>query len=190
MKLSLKIFTLFIGAILSISMMDSKDDFHVTISQDGKEIEIVNHVVHLDKSEFAFVIDLSEPMGLLVNGSFIEHNYQMALNGDEIDKLPGFSESGMAEYRNNVDTEMFIANDAPSYWHYSNDEDNRFDKVEKSGGHIICTRTINNLYLLKDTSTPSIGEVEEPIYLVFISYEKGEGFYDRIEHKREMIKIE
>lgn len=71
--------------------------FHVRIEQHKKLIEPVNGLVTLDKSEFIIVFEFSEPMGLLLNGSFKKKTYKFASKGKSKSQLLGFQKTGMAE---------------------------------------------------------------------------------------------
>ena len=165
-------------------------DFHVTLEQNGKSIVPVNNVVTLDKSEFSLVFEFNAPMGLLINASFDNTTYQQAMEGKPKSSLLGFENTGMAEGLFNDSEEIFLSDEAPSYWFYEDEETHRFNSTEKKEGKIICKRTINNLYDINVGENIKIEAVTQPLYLVFISYKRGKSITDEIEIKREYIKIE
>jgi len=173
----------------SISMNVKEQDFHVRIEQNGKLIEPINGLVTLDKSEFNIVFEFSEPMGLLLNGSFKKKTYKLASKGKPKSQLIGFQNTGMAEGLLNPDKEIFISNESPNYWFYDDDEENRFNSVEKINGKYLCKRIIQNLFNIDTKKNIKVEDVSKPLYLVFISYKRGEKVTDEIEMKREWIKI-
>ncbi len=189
MKILFRIVTVLI-IIVGFTSMNLKDkDFHVIIEQNGEFIEPNNGVVTLDKSTFNIVFEFNEPMGLLINGSFKKNTYMLATKGKHKSKLPGFHHTGMAEGLLNPDKEIFISNDSPNYWFFDDNEKNRFNYIEKVDGKIICTRVIENFYDVHTKTNIKVENVNEPLYLVFISYMRGENITDVIEIKRECIKI-
>jgi len=56
-------------------------------------------------------------------------------------------------------------------------------------GKILCKRVIENFNDLDSKAIIKIGNVEKPLYLVFISYKYGETMSNQIELKREWLQI-
>ncbi len=189
MKKIIRLAAILILFICFISMNVKEKDFHVRIEQNGKVFESINGLVTLDKKEFNIVFEFSEPMGLLINGSFYEKTYKLASKGIIKSELPGFKNTGMAEGLLNPDKEILISDDSPNYWFYDDNEKNRFNSIEEAGGNILCRRIIQNLYDVETKTTIKVEDVSKPLYLVFISYKRGEKITDEIELKREWIKI-
>jgi len=189
MKKTLKSIILIIVVIISLSMHTTEKDFHVWVEQDGKKINAANNELTIKKKEFTLFFDFSEPMGILINASFNDQTYKSATEGNDIYELQGFKETGMAENLNNPNKEILLAKNAPSYWFYDDMQTHRFDNVEKKNGKYICRRLIKNLYDIDNKKNIKAENVESPLYLVFISYKYEEDSYERIELKREMIKI-
>jgi len=172
----------------SLSSMNEKEKgFHVVIEQNGKLIEPKNGVVSIDKSEFNIIFEFNNPMGLLINGSFKKKTYKLASKGKHKSNLPGFQSTGMAEGLLNPGKEIFISDDAPNYWFYDDDKKNRFNSIEKVDGKLFCRRIIKNLYDVDTKATTIVENVEQPLYLVFISYKYVDK--EEVEIKREWIKI-
>ena len=194
MKRTHKIIALLILIVAFTSMCkptsQKEQEFHVILEQNGKSIVPVNNVVTLDKSEFSLVFEFDAPKGLLINASFDKTTYQQAKQGESISTLQGFENTGMAEGLFNDSEEIFISDNAPSYWFYEDEERHRFNSTEKKEGKIICKRIINNLYDIKSGENIKVEAAAQPLYLVFISYKRGKTITDIIETKREYIKIE
>lgn len=167
----------------------TKKAFNVTIEQNGVQQKIAHNSVSLHPGAFDIVIELPEPMGLLVNASLSKKTYQLASQNAPLDQLPGFKETGMAEGLLNSDRDVAISDEAPNYWFYDTDKENRFNSVTKSGNSLICKRTIENIFEPRTETSTKISDVHKPIYLVFVSYESGEGITDRIEVQRQYIAI-
>jgi len=102
--------------------------FNVYVHQHDHEMEITDHTVTLDKESFVLVFRFSQPMGVLVNASFDSKTYDMAMKGEDLEKLPGFEQTGMAEGLLNPDKEILLSDKAPCYWFYDNDEEHRFNE--------------------------------------------------------------
>lgn len=169
---------------------DSDKAFNVTIEQNGKQQKIEDNQVILHKGAFEIVIEMSEPMGILVNASFDDKTFKLASNNKHLDKLPGFEETGMAEGLLNTDKEILLSEKAPSYWFYDTEEENRFNSIKKLETSIICKRTIENLFDTETSTRIKVTDVNKTIYLVFISYKKGAEITDQIEVQRQSIAIE
>ncbi len=131
-----------------LSLSDEKDyNFHVGIEQDGKLIEIKDGVVCLDKTEFSIIFEFNNPMGVLIHSSFKNKNYELASKTANKSELSGFEfYYGMAEYNFNPKKVLNIADDRLSYWYYEDDEENRFNSVEKVQNKLFCKRIIKYLY--------------------------------------------
>lgn len=189
MKNTFKIAAILILFFSFISMNLKENDFHVRIEQNGKFIKPVNGVYTLEKSKFNIVFEFSQPMGLLINGSFKKDTYKQASEGKPKSMLPGFQNTGMAEGLLNSDKELFISNDSPNYWFYDDNENNRFNYVEKLKDKIQCKRTILNFYEPDTKNNIKIEDVKKPLYLVFISYTSSQDHKEDVESKREWVKI-
>jgi hypothetical protein len=187
-----KIFTIALLLVFTfclISMKSKENDFRVFIEQNGKIIEPNNGVVTLEKKSFNIVFEFSEPMGLLINGSFKSKTNTLASKGKPMSKLPGFHTTGLAEGLLNPDKEMFVSKESPNYWFYDDPENNRFNSTEKVNGKILCKRVIENFNDLDSKAIIKIGNVVKPLYLVFISYKYGETMSNQIELKRDWLQI-
>jgi len=189
MKMTIKVLFAVFTCLILISGTSIEQDFHVKIEQDGQIIEPVKNKISLKKKEFSIVFEFSEPMGLLINGSFVKKTYKLASKNKPKTKLPGFQTTGMAEGLLNPDKEIFISNDSPNYWFYDDNEMNRFNEIMVLGDKIICKRIIQNIYDIDTKTSIKVEDVSKPLYLVFISYKRGDKVTDQIEIKREFVKI-
>jgi len=167
----------------------SNKTFSVTIEQNGETKNIKKGTVLLDPDTFDIVIKISEPMGLLVNASFKEKTFKLASRNKHLDKLPGFEQTGMAEGLLNSERELFISCKAPNYWFYNSSEENRFNIITKTDNGIICKRTIGKLFDTDNQTYVNVIDIDKPMYLVFVSYNRGENVTDIIEVQRQYIEI-
>jgi hypothetical protein len=175
----------------SKSTFENYIPFKVYIKQNGLRQSILKNEVTLNKKPFDIVFVFDKPNAVLVSTSFDKSTYVKSLLKEPLSKLPGYEGTGMAESPFNADKEVFIDDSSPSYWHYETSKENRFNKVVKSKDSIICTRTINQLYILgeKESSTLPIEQINKPVYFVFINYTIDPKTYNRTELQREMLKI-
>ena len=164
--------------------------FSIAIEQNNKKISPLGGSVKLKKSPFRIIITLSEPMGVLINASFKADSYQKAKEGAIFSEIPGFKNTGMAEGLNNMEKNMMIFDEAPSYWFYDDEETNRFDVTNEKNGQIICERLIKSFYLLDTNTSNKISDISSDIYLVFISCYWSPDFSQQNEVQRDYLKLE
>ncbi|KFF12032.1 hypothetical protein IW15_10640 [Chryseobacterium soli] len=118
----------------------------VVIKQDGKVIEPVNDVYELKKSTFLFEITAVNLEGFLVGATTNKDVYTSAA-GLYNHEVPWFQNTGMAEELYNKGKELFLTDQAPSYWYYTDAKDHRFDKNPKGNlKQWTATRTITRFY--------------------------------------------
>jgi hypothetical protein len=189
MRKTINALALLVISILAFSWAIKEKDFHVTIEQRGQIIRPINGEVSLDKSEFTIVCEFTQPMGLLINASFNKKTYELANKGKSKSELPGFENTGMAAELLNPNKEICLSEDAPNYWYYENNEENRFDTIDKVQGKIICKRIIQNLHDVENNRNIKVENVTAPLYLVFISKKPGKDVMNDIEIKRESVEI-
>lgn len=168
-----------------------KENPHFTIDfyQNGKKIEIIDNVITIEKKEFDIQFELNQPMGILVSTSYDDSIFELAKRNLNIDQIPIFESTGMAEGELNPDKEVLLSKESPSYWYYDNDKENRFNKIIKKDGKIIVTRTIKNINEIENEINRKIEEVEKPIYMVFVTYKYNKDFTNKIEFQRYFVKI-
>ena len=167
----------------------SEKKFHVSISQNGKTISDKNGVVKLKDTTFNIVLNFSEPMGILVNASYDKKTFKSAKKNKPLNELVVFTQTGMAERLSNSEREIFIHDQAPSYWYYESDSESRFNETSLTDQGIQCVRTIDNVYEVPTKSTLKVSEVKKDLYLVFISYKRGDKISERLEVQRQYLKL-
>jgi hypothetical protein len=166
--------------------------FKLAIEQNGENKEINNNTCKLDKLPFTIVISLSEPGNVLINASFKPLSFQLAKNGIDINNIPCFEETGMAEFMvGNPDKEILVKNTAPSCWYYTDSLKHRFDEVTVlSNGEICCKREINSIHVVNDRKNIPIQEIENDLYLVLCTYKWAEDYSKKYEIQRGYLKLE
>ena len=188
MKQLLVLFCLTISFTAFIFPTENKD-FDMWIEQDGKKIKMEDNSCTIDKKPFKIVFSLKDSTGVLVNTSFDEKSYKQAKSGMDINKVKGYTETGMAEGKFNEGKDVFIDDLAPSYWYYDGKDDNRFDEVVNENNALICKRTINNFWISSDNIIKVEDSKEQNLYLVAHTYEWSKDYSKRIEFVRKYIKI-
>ncbi|MFP3595487.1 hypothetical protein [Chryseobacterium sp. SIMBA_029] len=155
-----------------LSCLAFAQSLKVVIKQDGKVIEPVNDVYELKKSTFIFEITSTNLEGFLVGATTNKDVYTAAV-GLYNPEVPWFQNTGMAEELYNKDKEMFLMDQAPSYWYYTDAKDHRFDKNPKGNlKQWTGTRTITRFYdimvdqpvNLKDFEGSAYVLMYEPVY--------------------------
>ncbi|PKF76018.1 hypothetical protein [Chryseobacterium sp. PMSZPI] len=155
-----------------VSCIAFAQSLKVIIKQDGKVIEPINNVYELKKSTFLFEIAATNLEGFLIGTTTNEGIYSsaVALYNPEV---AWFQNTGMAEELYNKDKEMFLMDQAPSYWYYTDIKDHRFDKNPKGNlKQWTATRTITRFYdimvdqpiNLKDFNENAYVLMYEPVY--------------------------
>lgn len=129
-----------------LSLMTFAQSLKVIIKQDGKVIKPVNDVYVLKKSTFLFEITSNNLDGFLIGATMNKDIYRTALDLYNPD-VPWFQNTGMAEELFNKDKELFLMDQAPSYWYYNDAKDHRFDQNPKvNSKQWTATRTITRFY--------------------------------------------
>jgi hypothetical protein len=182
-----KLFLVLVSCSL-LSGISATKLFTIRILQDGMEVPIKKNEVTLDKKPFVIEFSLVSPMGILVNASFDEQSFNISKNKKN-GMIPGFHETGMAEDVFNKQKEIMISDQAPNYWYYETDEFNRFDKIEKKDGKIICTRTVEQLNRVAQSLTIPLEKVSAELYLVFLVTQRGKSEEADKELQRERLLI-
>ncbi|WBV60898.1 hypothetical protein PFY12_01970 [Chryseobacterium camelliae] len=129
-----------------LSFMTFAQSLKVVIKQDGKVIKPVNDVYELKKSAFQFEITSTDLEGFLIGATADENIYASAVDLYN-PEVQWFQNTGMAEELYNKDKEMYLMDQAPSYWYYTDTKDHRFDKTPKGNlKQWTATRTITRFY--------------------------------------------
>lgn len=191
MKQSILITTSIITILFSSFSKKPKENprFNIEFYQDGHKIDIIDNTLNLSKKEFDIQFELNQPMGILVATSYNKDAFDRAREGLSLDQIPIFESTGMAEEQNNKNKEILMSDESPSYWYYDNDEENRFNRINKIEGKIIATRTITNINEVEKEITKKIEEINNPLYMIFTTYKYNKDFSKKIEFQRFFVKI-
>jgi hypothetical protein len=170
--------------------------FEIGVEQNGKTVTVKGNSVRIKRAPFSIVVRMNEPMGLLVLPSFEPEFHTLAANGAPWEKIT--EKTGMAEDNFNPGKEIVLYGDVPSYWHYIDAGNHRFNTVNKEeNGMIICKRIIENITLAgedgKETRIAVAKSKQKALYLVFFNIEYiFDDNYDFTikEHQRQILKIE
>lgn len=169
----------------------SSEFIDLYLEQDGRIINIIDDTAMVSKKQFRFLFRFSQPDSILVNVSFTPESYDSAQNGAPLDSIPGFINTGIAEELFNPEYLMFISDDSPNYWYYSDDTDSRFDSVTKDDAGYTCRRTISSFIDLDGKAEKKeISKIQQDtIYVVVAMIEWNADFTQRIERSRRYFKI-
>ena len=148
-----------------LSLITFAQSLKVVIKQDGKVIEPVNDVYDLKKSPFIFEFTATNLEGFLVGATTNKDIYAGAL-GLFNTEVPWFQSTGMAEELYNKDKELFLMDQAPSYWYYTDAKDHRFDKNPKGNlKQWTATRNITRFYDIMVDQPIGLKDFDGRVYL-------------------------
>ncbi len=105
------------------------------------------------------------------------------------DKKKGKAEKTFVEKPDNEDKLIRINPELCYNWYYKNDNDNSFDKVEKKGGVITCTRTVKAFYNDEENAKIKIAEAPKSLYLTFYSMDFNKAKKTKTEMLKDFVKI-
>lgn len=162
------------------------------IEQDGRIINIIDDAAMITRKEFRFVFNFSQPDSVLLNASFNPDSFDSARSGIPLAEISGFINNGIAEELFNSEHTMFISDDSPNYWYYSDDSDSRFDSTVKDENGYTCRRTVSSFIDLDGRSEiQDISRMQhEVIYIVVTMIEWNDDFSKMIERSRRYFKIQ
>lgn len=155
---------------------------NVQILQNNQYLSSVNNVYELKSDEFSFVIEGEKSEGFLVGATFDEDVYRSA-KGEADLEVAWFEATGMAEELFNKGKKMFVSNNAPSYWYFTDATDHRFDK--KSKGNFDkwnAKRTIESFEVIELDKTIHVNKFKESLYIYMYQpiYDEAYNLVDRI----------
>ncbi|UKB86123.1 hypothetical protein LF887_11000 [Chryseobacterium sp. MEBOG06] len=149
-----------------LSLMTFAQSLKVIIKQDGKVIEPVNDVYDLKRSPFLFEITSNNLEGFLIGATTNKDIYAVAL-GIFNSEAAWFQNTGMAEELYNKDKELFLMDQAPSYWYYTDAKDHRFDKNPKGNSkQWTATRTVTRFYDIMADQPVNLKDFDGSVYLL------------------------
>jgi hypothetical protein len=89
----------------------------------------------------------------------------------------------------NEDKLILINGDVCKSWHYKNDNDCSFDKTEKKGSVITCTRSVKAFYVEEEKKKIKLTENSKKLYLTFYSYDFNKAKKTKTDMMRDYVKI-
>lgn len=170
------------------------DYFKVEILQDGKSLDFYDNMVEAYKYPFVIKITMKEEMMIYINISGNNRAYQMAESNQDFAKLLEVDGRWMggAEYRDNKNNSFVLQINEERWqnWYYYDEENSRFDMIERVGDEIICYRTIEawndsdyrGLYPIDELSA-------ETLYLVATRVEHDDNYENFVEEETQFFKI-
>lgn len=163
----------------------------IYIEQGGSRIEIRDNTAELRRTPFSIVFKFSRPDSIFVNASFSSESFNNASNGLPLSELIGFKNPGIDEEPFNKQSILYISNDAPNLWYYTDDTDHRFNLIKKDDMGITCQRDILSVADIDAGSqkTELIKLKKDIIYLVIVTVDWNEDYTRMIEKSRKLIKL-
>jgi len=147
----------------------------IKIIQDGKTYLLPGkQEIQLQRKPFAIEVTLQNLDGVYLKADFTDGVYKLK-NDEPVPDLSTITFKAMAEEDYNKNKELLISTDDWSYWFYDPKEAyHRFDKnVKVVNAHTyIGTKTIQQFYT-SDEKTIKVQDVQSPLYLFFLTIEKG-----------------
>jgi hypothetical protein len=170
---------------------DALDIIDVTVEQGGNTISIIDDTAEIRRTGFSLRFRFARQDSILINASFQAETFNNAKDGLPLQELAGFRSTGIAEELFNKDSVIYVSNDSPNFWYYTDDSDHRFNNVLKNENGYLCTREINGVIDL-DGSSEKIDLIkirQKEIFLVIIKSEWNEDYTKMIEKNRKIIKL-
>ncbi|PKL17465.1 MAG: hypothetical protein CVV49_10905 [Spirochaetae bacterium HGW-Spirochaetae-5] len=170
---------------------DMMDIIDVSIEQGGNIINIIDDTAEIRRTGFSLKFRFTQQDSILINASFQAETFNNAKEGLPLQDLAGFRSTGIAEELFNKDSVIYVSNDSPNFWYYTDDSDNRFNNVLKNENGYLCTREINGVIDL-DGSAEKVDLIkikQKEIFLVIIKSEWNEDYTKMIEKNRKIIKL-
>lgn len=194
-KMRISLLFVFITGMLSISAISPDAEiynprFSAYIMQDGKRLEINQHVVQVKRKTFNVVVDMPDQNGVFVSVAFNHKTFKNALKNIPAEHLPGFSNSAMSEKWLNQNNELMVSDFSPNYWFIDSRLEHRFTDYEIINDRYWCYRTVDILYDADVKKQRELSKVEMPLYLTFITFSKDGDNSRANELMRHEFKIE
>jgi hypothetical protein len=172
-----------------------EDTNHGTIDlkviQNGETAEIQDNTVQLRRAPFSFLFNFSQPDGFLIHASTDNTTYTKAEAGFPLSELPGFSNTSISEELFNSKSQMYLSEDSPSYWYYTDETDHRFNSVTESPEGYRCIREISSIIDISTGKNILLNgrEKSDTVYIVIIRADWNRDYTERIELNRKLLKI-
>jgi len=154
--------------------------FSMQIIQDGKAIAPKNGVYVLSNRPFYFQFTLAKDEVVFLNANSDDAFYRAAMEGRDFTKILGFGGTGMAEYRFNGTTDLFLTSSGWHVWYYSDADDHRFIEVtDNKDGTFSCKRYVAVISEDGDDIPDGIDTTDvKRIFIVCVKTENVPGTYE------------
>lgn len=164
---------------------------NMSIQQNGETAEFSDNTVQLRRAPFAFYFTFPQPDGILIHASMDNSTYLKAESGKPLAELPGFVNTSISEELFNKDSFLYLSDDAPSYWYYTDETDHRFNSVTTDEAGYTCRRDIKNIIdITTGRDKLASGKMNgDTIYIVIIKSDWNKDYSKRIELNRRLLKI-
>ncbi len=142
----------------------------VCVEQDGRAQIPINGQLVLVRHPFTLVLRARPDEGILVNASANPITLGLLPFTNDLDELPGFRCTGMADCLGNPKQELVLSDTAPNYWYFDSNGEHRFDAppAESMQGSL-GRRTVSLLRTHGKESPASLQDwPHEQLHLVFI----------------------
>jgi hypothetical protein len=163
----------------------------VFIEQSGNRIDIKDNTAEIRRMPFSFIINFSRPDSIFINASFSSESFNNALAGLPLNELIGFRNPGIDEEPFNKQNILYLSNDTPNLWYYTDDTDHRFNLIKKHERGVICQR---NILSIADVDSENLKTElnklkKDTIYLVIVTVDWNEDYTKMLEKSRKLIKL-
>jgi len=164
---------------------------NLKVIQDDEAAEIENNTVQLRRAPFSLSFTFSQPDGFLIHASMDDKTYTKAEADYPLSELPGFSNTSISEELFNRESQIYLSEDSPSYWYYTDETDHRFNSVTAGNGGYICRRDINSIIDISTGKNMLLADQKkgDTVYIVIIKADWNRDYTQRIELNRKLLKI-
>lgn len=161
-----------IPILIGTFLLGQTNHLNIKILQNNKEIHPIDqNIYQLKKEEFTLQFEGININSFLIGITQDEDVYLSAI-GEANLEVEWFHNTGMAEDLFNKNKEMFISNEAPSYWYFDSKNDHRFDKNPTGNlSNWQASRTVKYLYNLSTEKKIAVKNNLKPIYMFFYTAE-------------------
>lgn len=160
-----------INLLIALPLCVQSQSFEIKIIQDSVFYKPdSNNVVWLKKGLFKLQVELKNLEGVYLYAAFKDSIYKLE-NSQQVPDFKNLPAMSMAEETFNPLQELSVSDDGWSYWFYDAKEDwHRMDKdVTISKESVIITKSIKQFFITPGEKTLPIIELNDTLYLFFIS---------------------
>lgn len=164
--------------------------FSAYVVQDGKRLNINQHIVKVKRKPFDIVVDMPDKEGVFVSIAFNRKTYKAALDNVLWTDLLGFQNTALPELWGNPKGELLVSDFSPYYWYIDSKIFHKFTDYDRINNRYICHRRVEVLYDMDVHKYRPLDKIGMSLYLTFIKF-KPEGDNARAEElMRHEFKIQ